>query len=88
MVSKRVKNYVIMSEWGTFSSRPNARTGQAIEIRLTKCSWFNKMPKWDLRNWESGIAGQGIVIGDNQDLYRLRDMLIDVCKQLDANPDY
>lgn len=80
------QNWKIMSEWGVLSSRENKRTGQTIEIRLTKTSWFGKMPKWDLRNWTSDhIAGQGVVIGGDKALFKLRDMLIDVCKQIEAD---
>ena len=82
----RKKNFNIVSEWGVFSSRTDARTGVEIEIRLTKCSWFGKIPKWDLRSWTPTIAGQGIVIGDDTDLFRLRDMLVDVCKQIEGHP--
>ena len=80
-------NFNIVSEWGVLSTRSNARTGKDIEVRLTKCSWFGKRPKWDLRSWSGGIAGQGVVIGDNEDLYRFRDLLVDICRQLDADPD-
>ena len=87
MNENKHQNYVIMSEWGILSTRPNMRTGNDNEIRLTKTSWFGKKPKWDLRNWISGgIAGQGVVIGDDDELHKLRDMLIDVCKQIDEHP--
>ena len=78
------KNYQIVSEWGVLSSRPDQRTGNNIEIRLTQTAWFGKAPKWDLRNWTPAVAGQGVVIGDDEDLRRLRDMLISVCDQIDA----
>ena len=81
-------NYTIVSEWGVLSSRPNQRTGENIEIRLTKTSWFGKMPKWEIRNWMPNIAGQGVIIGDNDDLYKLRDLLVSVCKQIEENPEY
>ena len=84
---KKHKNYVIVSEWGILSTRPNQRTGKDIEVRLTKTSWFGKMPKWDLRNWNGEFADQGVVIGDNDDLKRLRDMLISVCEQIEGQ-DY
>lgn len=78
------QNWTIVSEWGTLSERENQRTGQTISIRLTKTSWFGKNPKWDLRNWTSDqIAGQGIVIGDDDALRKLRDMLISVCEQIE-----
>ncbi len=79
------QNWKIMSEWGVISSRENMRTGQTVEIRLTKTSWFGKMPKWDLRNWTSDhIAGQGVVIGGDKALFKLRDLLISVCDQIQA----
>ena len=87
MVTKRGKNYRIVSEWGILSARPNKRTGQDIEVRLTKTSWFGRMPKWEVRNWEGDFAGQGVIIGENKDLYDLRDLLISICEQLDADPD-
>ena len=77
------QNWKIMSEWGVLSSRENKRTGQVIEIRLTKTSWFGKMPKWDLRNWTSNIAGQGVVIGGDKALFKLRDMLNSICEQIE-----
>ena len=80
-------NWVIVSEWGVLSTRPNQRMGKDNEIRLTKCSWFGKKPKWDLRNWiGTEIAGQGVVIGDDDELHKLKDMLVDVCKQIDEHP--
>lgn len=80
------QNYTIVSEWGVLSSRENKRTGQMTEIRLTKTSWFGKPPKWDLRNWTSDhIAGQGVVIGGDSALQKLRDLLIDICKQIEAD---
>ena len=75
-------NYEIESEWGVLSSRKNMRTGEDIEVRLTKCSWFGRDAKWDLRNWSPGFAGQGIVIGNDEDLRRLRDLLVSVCDQI------
>ena len=86
--NNKQKSWNIVSEWGILSSRPNSRTGQDIEVRLTKTSWFGKMPQWDLRNWEPNFAGQGVVIGSNDDLHKLRDMLISVCEQIDENPEY
>ena len=87
MNENKHQNWTIVSEWGTLSSRENKRTGQTITMRLTKTSWFGKAPKWDLRNWTSDeIAGQGVVIGDDDALHKLKDMLIDVCKQIDEHP--
>ena len=85
---KRGKNYNIVSEWGVLSSRTDGRTGAEIEIRLTKTSWFGKAPKWDLRSWTPTIAGQGVVIGDDDQLRKLRDMLISVCEQIEQNPEF
>lgn len=82
------QNWKIMSEWGVLSSKENQRTGQITEVRLTKTSWFGKMPKWDLRNWTgSQIAGQGVVIGTDRDLMKLRDLLISVCKQIEEEDE-
>ena len=78
------QNWKIFGEWGVLSSRENQRTGQITEVRLTKTSWFGKLPKWDLRNWTSDhIAGQGVVIGGDKALFRLRGLLIDGCKQIE-----
>lgn len=85
MNKKQHKNYNIVSEWGVLSSRETGR-GETIEVRLTKCSWFGKAPRWDLRNWTPTLAGQGIVIGEDADLFRLRDMLISVCAQVEEHP--
>ena len=81
-MNEKKQNYEILSEWGVLSSRPDKRSNGTIEIRLTKCSWFGKMPKWDLRNWTDDYAGPGIVIGNDDDLRKLRDMLISVCEQI------
>lgn len=84
-MTERSQNYRIISEWGTLSSRENKRTGEVTEIKLTKTSWFGKPAKWDLRNWTSDhIAGQGVVIGFDKDLFKLRDLLISVCAQIEA----
>ena len=80
---EKQKNYSIVSEWGVLSSRPDKRSGGTIEIRLTKCSWFGKPAKWDLRNWKPDEAGPGVVIGNDDDLRKLRDLLVDVCGQID-----
>lgn len=80
-------NYRVESEWGVLSSRENKRTGEITEIRLTKTSWFGKPAKWDLRNWTEKFAGNGVVIGNDAALRKLRDMLIDICKQIDEDDD-
>lgn len=83
-MTERSQNYRIISEWGVLSSRENKRTGVTREVKLTKTAWFGKLPKWDLRNWEGDYAGQGVVIGFDDDLFKLRDMLIDICKQIES----
>ena len=81
------QNYKVISEWGVLSTRENKRTGVTREVKLTKTAWFGKLPKWDLRNWEGDYAGQGVVIGFDDDLFKLRDMLIDICKQIESEND-
>ena len=86
-MTERAQNYKIISEWGVLSSRENKRTGEMTEVRLTKTSWFCKPAKWDLRNWTDKAAGPGVVIGFDKDLFKLRDLLIDVCKQIEAEDE-
>jgi len=68
------QNYEIKSEWGLIETQDNKRTGETIEIRLTKTSWFGKTPKWDIRKWSGDVAGAGIVLSDDG-LKKLRDIL-------------
>ena len=83
MTNKKHNNFNIVSTWGTLSTSPNQRTGGEIKVLLTKTSHFGKDPMWDIRNWDGGIAGQGVIIGHDDDLRKLRDMLISVCDQIE-----
>ena len=60
---------------------------EVTEIKLTKTSWFGKPAKWDLRNWTDGIPKSGVVIGSDESLTKLRDLLIQICKGI-AESDY
>ena len=81
------KNYVLEKEYGTIFRRTNPRTNEETEIKLTKTSWFGKPAKWDLRNWTDGIPKAGVVIGSDESLTKLRDLLIQICKGI-AESDY
>lgn len=77
------KNYELKSDWGVATSKTNPVTGDVVEIRLTKMSWFGKGEKWDLRKWDKDGAKQGVVIGNDDDLRKVKDLLVSVCEQLD-----
>lgn len=80
----RGENYRVEGVFGIISSRTNQKTGEVTEVKLTRTGWFGRPAKWDLRNWTGNYAGSGCVIGFDKDLFRLRDLLNDVCAQLEA----
>lgn len=74
-------NFEVEKYCGTIRTITN-RNKDVTEVRLTKTSWYGKPAKWDLRNWTNELACGGVVIGDDEALKRLRDLLIEVCSQL------
>ena len=77
-------NYRIVENYGVLEHRENKKTGEIAEVRLAKVAWFGRMPKYELRSWVSGIPKQGVVIGFDESLFKLRDMINDLCKQIEA----
>ena len=75
------KNYRVIKEYGVIQSRTNSRNGDVTETKLTKTSWFGKPAKWDLRQWINGEAKSGIVIGGDESLLRLKELLDKVCTE-------
>ena len=80
----RGENYRVEGVFGIISSRMNQKTGEVTEVKLTKTGWFGRPAKWDLRNWTGDYAGSGCVIGYDKDLFALRDLLNEVCAQIEA----
>lgn len=76
-----VDNFKLEKDYGTISTY-TSKNGDITEVRLTKTSWFGKPAKWDLRKWTNENAYGGVVIGDDETLKRLRDLLNEVCSQL------
>lgn len=82
------KNYQIKREYGIISNRINSRNGDVTEIKLTMMSWFGRPAKWDLRNYTNGEPKSGVVIGGNEALLRLRELLDKICnEEIEADDD-
>ena len=73
------KNYKVESEHGELYSYENKTTGKTTTVKLTKTSWFGKPAKWELRTWKGDDPSSGVVIGYDENLRKLRDMLNEVC---------
>lgn len=86
MESKK-QYYQVVKDCGILYSRENKKTGETTDVRLTRTGWYGKASKWELRNWIGTYAGSGVVIGNDAALKKLRDMLIDICKQIDEDDD-
>ena len=69
----KTQNYEIKSEWGVIARGKN-RDGAETEVRLTKCAWFGKPEKWDIRKWTGDFAGPGVTMTDAE-IKTLRDLL-------------
>ena len=75
------KNYEIKKDYGAISNRINPKNGDMTEVKLTRMSWFGREAKWDLRNYTNGEPKSGVVIGGDEAMKRLRDLLIKVCEE-------
>ena len=73
------KNYEVESEHGILYSYENKMTGKTVTVKLTKTAWFGKPAKWELRQWKGDEPSSGVVIGFDDSLRKLRDMLNEVC---------
>lgn len=81
------KNYEVESEHGVLYSYDSKMTGKTVTVKLTKTAWFGKMPKWELRTWKGDDPSSGVVIGFDDKLIELRDMLIKVCAEIGSEEE-
>lgn len=80
-------NYEIKKDYGAISNRLNPKNGDMTEVKLTKMSWFGREAKWDLRNHTNGEPKSGVVIGGDEALKRLRDLLVKVCTEIESEEE-